>query len=127
MYDTDFENEYRVRSFFPLFSHFKMRGFEIAIDNITAEQRAKLESWAVSRTNDYVIVPNIFVGILKEAADPQKFIDTMRRNLRNWGIQHIKYKREWIRPITTSQYLLYGGSDRLKAEARDVIQQTILK
>ena len=101
-----------------------MIGFEIVIDNITAEQNAKLKNWASSRTRDYVIIPTAFIGILKETADQQRFIETMRRNFRNWGIQHIKYKRDWIKPITVAKYFAYGCSDRLLARARDVIKQT---
>ena len=102
-----------------------MIGFEAAIETLTTEQCSKLENWAISRTKDYVVLPNIFIGILKETADPQKFIDTMRRNFRNWGIQHIKYKREWIKPITVAKYLAYGCSDRLLAQVRDVIKHIV--
>ena len=103
-----------------------MIGFEAAINNITAEQKAKLEISEKSRTKDHIILPNVFVGILNETADPQKIIETMRRKFRNWAIPHQKSKRAWITPISTSQYLqYYGGSERLIGETKHVIQQTL--
>ena len=109
-----------------------MVGFQISLNAIVEPCKSKLANWAQSRTRDFQIVSSglqtTFVGIFREPTDQRKFTVTIARNMNNWGIEHIKYKKGWITPLSVSCYLSkYGGSARLQVAASDVVRKIVVK
>ena len=107
-----------------------MEGFQISLNATTEQQRSKLAQWAKSRTRTHVIIPGdttTFAGVFVEPVDFDKFCVTFARNSKNWQIDHVKYKRNWIKTMTVSEYndVYKEHAKQLDAQKRDRINHEL--